>query len=460
SSDRTVKLWSRDGQLLQTLEGHSDSVLSVSFSPDGKTLASASADRTVKLWSRDGQLLQTLAGHSDSVLSVSFSPDGKTLASASSDRTVKLWSRDGQLLQTLEGHSDSVLSVSFSPDGKTLASASSDRTVKLWSRDGQLLQTLEGHSASISSVSFSPDGKTLASASSDRTVKLWNFNRVMLTELGCDWLANYLIQHPEVLSALKDCHTTQRLEASALVLVEKAKTLAERGQVEDAKKLLKMAKAWHPAIDLFPETADVTDSQVNQVANRLAIPFQLKEAKRLAREGLDQEAIAVFEKIQKLQPNTDLDPTTAEIESDPKAIVDPLMASFLVETGQTLVRQGEVEEAIAAYQQAQTLVPEGITAWQWNSLCWYGSLHRQAAKVMFACDKAVTLDPSHGGRINSRGLARALTGQNEGAIADFQFFVKWTDDKEQKQQRQAWIQQLQSGKDPFTDEVLNELKNE
>ncbi len=61
------------------------------FSPDGQTIASASADNTVKLWNRKGQLLQTLQGHSDSVLGVAFSPYGQTIASASRDNTVKLW---------------------------------------------------------------------------------------------------------------------------------------------------------------------------------------------------------------------------------------------------------------------------------------------------------------------------------------------------------------------------------
>ncbi|MEO0535905.1 MAG: hypothetical protein AAF215_18780 [Cyanobacteria bacterium P01_A01_bin.123] len=65
-------------------------------------------------------------------MSVSFSPDGEILASASEDGTVKLWDRSGRQLQTLEGHTDEVWNVSFSPDGETLASASHDGAVKLW----------------------------------------------------------------------------------------------------------------------------------------------------------------------------------------------------------------------------------------------------------------------------------------------------------------------------------------
>ena len=71
-----------------------DWVLSVIFSPDGQTIATASADNTVKLWDREGRELLTLSGHTSWVFSVSFSPDGKTIATASRDSTVILWNFD------------------------------------------------------------------------------------------------------------------------------------------------------------------------------------------------------------------------------------------------------------------------------------------------------------------------------------------------------------------------------
>ena len=184
SRDKTVKLWSSNGKLLYNISGHNSSVWSVAFNPDRKTIATASADRTVKLWERNGKLLHTLTGHKDSVEGVAFSPDRKTIVTASRDKTVKLWSDNGQLLHTLTGHKHWVIGVSFSSDGKTIATASRDKTVKLWSDNGQLLHTLTGHNGSVWSVAFSPDGDTIATASSDNTVKLWSTTGKLLHTLS------------------------------------------------------------------------------------------------------------------------------------------------------------------------------------------------------------------------------------------------------------------------------------
>ncbi|KAI3055665.1 hypothetical protein CBS147353_11284 [Aspergillus niger] len=178
SDDSTIKLWNAaTGELQQTLEGHSASVTAVAFSPDGQTVVSGSYDRTIKLWNAaTGELQQTLEGHSDPVSAVAFSPDGRTVVSGSGDSTIKLWNAaTGELQQTLKGHSDPVWAVAFSPDGQTVVSGSRDNTIKLWNAaTGELQQILEGHSRSVVAVAFSPDGRTVVSGSYDSTIKLWN----------------------------------------------------------------------------------------------------------------------------------------------------------------------------------------------------------------------------------------------------------------------------------------------
>ena len=171
-----------------------------------------------------------------------------------------------------------------------------------------------------------------------------------------------------------------------------------------------------------------------------------------------QEAIALFKEGQKLDPEIDLNPDTEIIDKDPKANVGKFAALAKLNEGAWLATEGKVTEAIKLYQEAQKLDPNlEISAQSWNFLCWFGSLQGYPAEVMDACEKEVALEPDNGGYRDSRGLARALTGDTQGAIEDFQAFVDWTDDDKQRLQRQSWIDAIRAGKNPFTEEEIKGL---
>lgn len=190
SEDNTVRIWRfRDGVLIQTID-HPDVVRSVTFSPDGRTLASASLDPDsedendrVWLWnvpagdkvvSERVAPIQAFSTFGSS--NVAFSPDGQILAAGSEDDAIRLWRlSDGQFINTAEGGS---ADMAFSPDGKSLAAISFfDSTVKLFDASDnrlKLVASLTEHTDAVLNVTFSPDSKTLLSTSADNTVRLWD----------------------------------------------------------------------------------------------------------------------------------------------------------------------------------------------------------------------------------------------------------------------------------------------
>ncbi|KDN78225.1 hypothetical protein DF19_39535 [Streptomyces olindensis] len=194
SYDRTVRLWNvadprRPSPLGGPLTGHTSWVSSAVFSPDGRTLASASDDGTIRLWDvtdprHPKRLGEPLTGHDGTIYLIAFSPDGRTLASAGDDGTVRLWDmadprRARALGKPLTGHTAAVRSVAFTPDGRTLAAGGDDGTIRLWDvadprRPEPVGTPLTGHTSTVHSVAFSPDGRTLASGGEDHTVRLWN----------------------------------------------------------------------------------------------------------------------------------------------------------------------------------------------------------------------------------------------------------------------------------------------
>ena len=168
--------WSTAG--LRELYRHADKVLAVTYSADGKMLASAAIDGTILVWDvAAARVICDLHGHTDDVNDLAFSPDGRLLASAADDSSVRVWTLDGSAEPRVLGDFSNLAAygASFSPDGTLLAVACEDTKIRLWNtRDWTLAQTWSAHTERVNQIAFSADGRRLVSCSSDRTVRIFS----------------------------------------------------------------------------------------------------------------------------------------------------------------------------------------------------------------------------------------------------------------------------------------------
>ncbi|CAM0142958.1 ribosome assembly [Umbelopsis sp. WA50703] len=136
SDDFTMFFWEPEANKkpLARLTGHQKLVNHVSFSPDGRLIASASFDNSVKLWDgRTGKFISSLRGHVGPVYQVCWSSDSRMLISSSKDTTLKIWDLKTQKIKLdLPGHLDEVFSVDWSPGGDKVASGGKDKQLKVW----------------------------------------------------------------------------------------------------------------------------------------------------------------------------------------------------------------------------------------------------------------------------------------------------------------------------------------
>lgn len=156
-------------------------VYAVTWSPNGQWIASGGLDSKVRVWEAATGQEATWLAHKSGVYAVAFSPDGRWVASGSSDNTVWVWDVSAALnTRAVPGrevahitHEDRVVAVTFSPDGRWVASGSWDSTARVWEAATGREVVRMVHSSEVNCVVFSPDGQWVASGSNDGTARVW-----------------------------------------------------------------------------------------------------------------------------------------------------------------------------------------------------------------------------------------------------------------------------------------------
>jgi tetratricopeptide (TPR) repeat protein len=268
--------------------------------------------------------------------------------------------------------------------------------------------------------------------------------------------------------------------ANLPVGLDDARNLARAGKIDEAIALFRQAKGLDPSLTLDPTSE----------ARRLAAAL-MKEGKALAADNKEEAAFAAFSKAKELDPGLAIEPRAKAAmraeESDShksqiqfREVKDAYLrlVSQADNTGQQNVaekgfanderraREEQLLIVLSAFAQTQQWdTTSTILADDWNEICWAGTLAGQAAAVLNLCQHAVDLAPDNGEIRDSRGVARALTGDTNGAIDDFVFILEDLKKKEQtdllkgqKQQRTEWITALKAGKNPFDADLLRKLR--
>ena len=479
------------------------SINTVAFNPDGKILAAGCDESSIILWDvsspKNPKVItiytegNSTAGHSGPVNGVAFSPDGKLLASGSDDNTIILWDvASGQPIgQPIIGHLGPVTSVAFSPDGKILASVSLDKTVILWDVETRrpIGQPLKGSQELIYGVAFSPDGKLLASGGGSKNVTIWDLDSQSWIQKACQragrnftqnewiyyfpddeyhktcdqWPIDFGIFRQILDETILDLNEPQQIQ-EALDKIRSAMEMDSASVVVDPKSTASEVVAEWITAELFNKvhnddwlaTLDLLD-RLNITYKNLPVNFPQIEEKiakevegdilRKAKAGNWKESLDMLEQISVSFENL------------------PLDFSLLKQSIENMVRN-EIQKEVDSDNWQNILILLDVVdeksisiddAYLLNKVCWNGSLNGYAYRVLEYCERAVKLEPEDANIRDSRGLARALTGDIDGAIDDFQYYIDNPGGSNAKK-REQWIIDLKAGRNPFTKEVLNDLQ--
>jgi hypothetical protein len=426
--------------MLGSAKGHRSSIRQVAWSPDDTRLLSASWDDTAKIWDLRMSEIVTLEGHTDSVDYASWSPDGLRVVTISWDNTARVWdAATGAEVFTLSGHTDWVRSAAWSPDGSQIVTVDGDGIARVWdSSTGAELLTLESRSGWAEHAAWSPDGTRILTDDD-----MWDAatGARLFTIFGSVSASAWRPDGKQIVTT-----------GSQSATVWDAATGAELFTLTGHSELVQHA-AWSPdGTRIVTASADGT---ARIFVTEIDGPGGLVEraCARTVRNLTDWEwwKYVGDELYQTTCPNRppQLD-ALGSLLSDAKGFAS----------------DGDLEKAERFVGHAVQLVVQASEPIVSNHVCWFGSIDGFAEIVLPACERSIELAgeadlPMYR---DSRGLARALVGDYAGALEDFRVFVEWSKANDVYERlgakREAWIADLEAGRNPFDEETLEALRDE
>ncbi len=326
------------------------------------------------------------------------------ILTASDDTTARLWdAQSGQELARLQ-HDGRVYQAQWNADETRILTASDDTTARLWdAQSGQELARLQ-HDGTVYQAQWNADETRILTASEDGTARVYLAPGLPLREYACRFAVRNL-SNAEWQSYLPS-EPYRKICAHLPLHPGFVDSIVDQHQREDG------------TIDVDSALADI-------------------------RAALERSP-----------------PGDGDQEEEARETLAEILAPRLVDQVVDLDREGKIEDAMANINLAQQIDPgREIDSSTWNELCGMGSLWNHAATVMPACDRAVELEPKEGAIRANRGMARALTGDFDGALEDVRLFRAWLEEKEPDNTAQLEnvaqiITELEAQRNPFTPEVL------
>jgi WD40 repeat protein len=507
----SIILWSTGsaipvGQIVQD-----KNVFSVAYSADGRYFASGQTDGTIVLRKRDTLAffgILTKPFSQSPVTALAFSPKGDKLVSGFENGSLILWDvQNMKMIGFLPSPGSAFEHVAFSPDGSVVAGSQgapnqsyniSGIEITLWDVEKRtfithftsLTDPLSGKTYTPSqSWAFSQDGRTLVllvfdqvdAKNHDSALLLWDIEA--RKSAGPSFASSGSKDPYEDMSLSSDGHTIAVINNRGIVTLwdSGTKNLLRQFTVNDGSDVYQRI-AFSPngkvlavdglQTDFLQESISLWDISTNSL---LAHPFQYLQ---LGTDGIafdpDGQSLVNISYLFGFGHIVFLDISIENWESRVCAIAN---RNLTVGEWQRFVGNEPYRKICPQLPVPESVIKDMLVqAAQWavetsnpivnNYVCWYGSTDQFAKEVMPACERAVALEPDNGIYRDSEGLARALSGDTQGAIGNFKFFVTWAaennlyQDKPYITERNTWISKLQTGANPFDARTLSVLQSE